>query len=260
MKEHIAFLIITGFILSCGAKQEEALESKPELEVEHPTPQKPAKPHESEVVEIDGATAQLVIFGWSADSRFFAFGQRGNRADPLDTEYQGFGEFWLVEVAEDKFVNDVSTEIFYTEVKPVTPEDIDKVQKEFGKKIKPYDIKGSVGAKLKMKVLDNTGDTERVEFKTVDGEKFIATLVQEINYEAYPCEGRFELVLENSKTGRKVTLQKAGKFYMASMAYDIHSAYVDPTGKWIAVFTLKTLYGFEGSGIPSFMVNTGRLP
>ncbi|MBN2378490.1 hypothetical protein JXM67_01635 [candidate division WOR-3 bacterium] len=255
--KNLITVLVTGLILACGAKQEEA---EPETEESLVQPEKPDKPEKPEVVEIDGATAQLVIFGWSPDSRFFAFGQRGNRADPLDTEYQGFGEFWLVEVAADEFVSEATTKITYTEAKPVTPEDIDEVQKEFLKKVKPYGIEGNVGAKLQMNVIEDTGETERVEFTAQDRQTFSAILVQEINYEPYPCEGRFELVLKNEKTGDKVTLQKAGKFYMASMAYDIHSAYVDPSGKWIAVFTLKTLYGFEGSGIPSFMVNTGRLP
>jgi len=259
MKKLVTILIIGGLFLSCGLKQDEATESKPEIAIEQQRPDKP-KPHKSAIVEIDGAVAEIHVFGWSEDARYFAFADRGNRADPLDIENQGYGEFRLVEVAKDEFVEEVTTSVTYTEAEPVTREEIDAVQNKFLEKVKPYGIKGETGTELAKKVIEDTGETERVEFTTDDGRTFIATLREEIRYDEYPCEGRFELVLVNEKSGRKVTLQKMGRFFLGRKGYSIHSAYADPSGKWIAVFTLKTIYGFEGSGIPEFMVNTGHLP
>ena len=49
-------------------------------------------------IDLNGGTSTLDILGWSDNSLYFAFGERGEGKDPLDVPHQGFGEFWLVDV------------------------------------------------------------------------------------------------------------------------------------------------------------------
>lgn len=221
----------------------------------------PAEPQTEKPVKMDGATAAVDVVGWSADSKYFAFGQRGERNDPLDIEDQGFGDYWLVDVAADEFVEEATISISYTEQQSIRPDHVDQARELFANKVAKYGVTdGASGEKLEIEELEKTQDTERAELQTGDGRKFILVMNKEFRESAYPVEGRFELVLVDKESENKVTLQEKGAFFGGRIDYDIHSAYIDPSGEWIAVITLKILQGFEGSRVPEFMVNTGKLP
>jgi predicted secreted protein len=219
------------------------------------------EPCAEDSIRMDGGTAILDVLGWSKDSKYFAFGQTGERGDPLDIESQGFGEFWVVDVEADRFVKEASASIRYTETESVTQEDIEEVRRKFAVKAKKYGVMGDLlGEKLEKISEDQTETFERVEMRSRTGSTYELIMNKEFQYQTYPVEGRFELILMDKESGRKVYLQKKGKYLPARMGYYLHSAYIDPGNQYIAVITVKVVYGFEGAKVPNFMVNTGRLP
>jgi predicted secreted protein len=221
----------------------------------------PFEPCAEDSVRMDGGTAILDILGWSKDSRYFAFGQTGERGEPLDVESQGYGEFWLVDVEADRFVKDACASIRYTETESVTEEDVEKVRRKFAVKARKYGVRGDLlGEKLEKTSEDQSETCDRVEMKSRRGNTYELVMNKEFQYETYPVEGRFELILKDKESGKKVYLQKKGKYLLGRMGYHLYSAYIDPTNQYIAVITIKVMYGFEGAKVPNFMVNTGRLP
>lgn len=210
---------------------------------------------------LNGGTATLDVLGWSDNSKYFAFGEKGEGADPLDIAHQGFGNFWLVDVANDDFVKGLTSSIHYTETKSVLPSEVDELQNQFAKKVSKYGVSGNLlGERLEVIVHERSQTYEKVELRSQTGKTYELIMSKDFNRGEFPIKGRFELSLTDKTSGKKVWLQRAGKYFTGRQGYYIHSAYIDPTNTYIALVTLKIHYGFEGVKEPHFMINTGRLP
>jgi len=211
---------------------------------------------------LEGGSCILYPLGWSGNSKYFTFGERGDRCRTALEDF--FAEFWLIEVEKDNFVKGISASIEKRgEGEVLMDSEVESVKENFLKKTKPYGIPGNkLGEKLEMVVHERTNTHERIELKSKDGKTYELIMNKDFKeVEEYPClNGRFELKITDKTSGKSVWLQKAGKYFQGRNGYFIHSAYIDPTNTYIAVFTVKTSWGFEGSSEPYFMVNTGRLP
>jgi|GEM_PF-2653054 len=220
-----------------------------------------AKAQLPDKIVLNGGTATLDVLGYSKNSKYFAFGERGEGEDPIDISYQGFGNFWLVDVSKDDFVKELTSSVHYTETKSVLPSEVDELRNLFAKRVSKYGVSGNLfGEKLKMIVHERSQTYEKVELLSKSGKTYELIMSKDFNRDEFPIKGRFELSLTDKTLGKKVWLQRVGKYFKGRQGYYIHSAYIDPTNTYIVVVTLKIHYGFEGVKEPHFMVNTGRLP
>jgi len=216
-----------------------------------------------DTIKLNGGTVMLDFLGWSNNSKYLGFGEKGEGADPFDNPHQGFGEFWIVDVPKDEFMKGVKSSIHYGEEVSVLPSEVDAVREEFAKKATKYGVSGNrLGEKLELTVLERTETCERIELKSQSDKTYELVMNKDFKKdpEVYGTLGRFELSITNKSTDKKTWLQKAGKYHKYRQGYAVHSVYIDPTNTWIAVFTVKIHWGFEGQKEPHFMVNTGRLP
>lgn len=270
--ENIGVITIAVMTLFCVNKQEATDESAVQTKDTTVTEQEPlvdehgftnllAKAPLPDTISLEGGGCILYPLGWSDNSRYFAFGERGDRTRTALEDF--FAEFWLIEVEKDNFVKGISASIEKRgEGEVLMDSEVESVKENFLKKAKPYGIPGNkLGEKLEMVVHERTDTHERIELKSKDGKTYELIMNKDFReMEECHINGRFELKITDKTTGKSVWLQKAGKYFQYRNGYFIHSAHIDPTNTYIAVFTVKTRWGFEGSPEPRFMVNTGRLP
>jgi predicted secreted protein len=276
---NIGVITIAVMTLFCASKQEVTDASATQKTDTTVTEQEPlvdehgftnllAKAPLPDTISLEGGGCILYPLGWSDNSKYFAFGERGDGDRTVLPHL--FAEFWLIDVEKDNYVKGISASIkkggedtLNPDVAPILMDsEVESVEGNFLKKSKPYGIPGTkLGTKLEMVVHERTDTHERIELKSKDGKTYELIMNKDFRAtEECHINGRFELKITDKTTGKNVWLQKAGKYFQYRNGYSIHSAYIDPTNTYIAVFTVKTRWGFEGSAEPRFMVNTGRLP
>lgn len=268
----LIFVLTVFLLISCVGSREEQTEPVAEQNPDTGDNSQPLftdleslEPLPDEVT-LDGGTMKLDLLGWSNSSTYLACGERGELLDPIDVASQGFARYRLVDVARDAFVSGVSDSIRFTESTPVFPRQIDSVRSVFAAEVRDYGVEGRLlGEKLVLTVRERSRERDVVRAQARSGRVFELVMRKEFldNPEVYGPQGRYELTLTDELTGRSITLERAGEYYGAYAGrhgYYIHSAYLDPSDTYIAVFTLMVYYAFEGAAEPHFKVNTARLP